>query len=446
MTLTTTKGKSSEKSSATSLRDVPSRKLLNLPWRVLARPEQRPPDGIWRTWYVRGGRGSGKTRTGAEMLAKWIRANPGQDWAIVAPTFGDARDVDMEGPLSGLLKVLGLPRGYKGWNRSQGELFLPDGGRVFCDGADDGAYRIQGQNLAGLWADEIGLWKRWQEAWDESIQPAVRIDPARIVATGTPKRGHLLVRRLFDDPDTPKSLLLTEDNAANLSKSALDYLRKRYGDTELGRQELEGAILTNIPGALVTPDMFVWRTAPVIHDAGSLVPNFLRGCVAIDPAVSYGADSDETGIIAVGKGVDNDAYVVDDQSGKYSPDSWARRAIRCADEHKFDLIVGEVNNGGDMIEHTLRGAGWKGAYKAVHATRGKRTRAESVSGGYERNLQLGGSGFRIFHVRHFPELEDQWLQFTPESNDSPDRVDAEVWALFELMLLDQSGQFGSLIA
>jgi len=381
---------------------------------------------------VRGGRGSGKTRTGAEMLAQWIRTYPGKEWAIVAPTFGDARDVDMEGPLSGLLRVLGLPRGYKGWNRSQGELFLPDGGRVFCDGADDGAYRIQGHNLSGLWADEIGLWKRWK---DESIAYAVRIDPARIVATGTPKRGHPLVRRLYEDADIPTSLLLTEDNKANLSRSALDYLRRRYGATELGRQELEGAILTDVPGALVRVEMFVHHPAPLTHDAAKgLIPSFVRGCVAIDPAVSYGENSDETGIIAAGLGTDGNAYVVDDQSGRFSPDTWSRRAIKCAQENDFDLIVGEVNNGGDLIEHNLRQHGWKGNYHAVHATKGKRVRAEAVSGGYERNLQVDAPGFRIIHTREFPELEDQWCRFTPESNVSPDRLDAEVWALFELVL------------
>ena len=382
------------------------------------------------------------------MLARWIRENPGKEWAIVAPTFGDARDVDVEGPKSGLLQVLGLPRGFKGWNRSQGELFLPDGGRVFCDGADDGAYRIQGHNLSGLWADEVGLWKRWKEAWDESIAYAVRIDPARIVATGTPKRGHPLVKRLFDDPDIPHSLLLTEDNRANLSRAAIDYLRKRYGGTELGRQELEGAILTDVPGALVSADMFVHRAAPLMHDAvQGLVPRFTRGCVAIDPAVSYGENSDETGIIAVGLGADGNAYVVDDQSGKFSPDTWSGRAIACANENGFDLIVGEVNNGGDLIENNLRQHGWQGSYRAVHATKGKRVRAESVSAGYERNLQIGSPGFRIIHTREFPELEDQWCRFTPESSVSPDRVDAEVWALFELVLgVEGGGEQFSMIA
>jgi phage terminase large subunit-like protein len=399
----------------------------------IRRPEQIPPDGEWRTWYVRGGRGGGKTRTGSETLADWIRTYPGRAWGVVAPTYGDVRDKCIEGP-SGLLRALHLPRRYEGWNRSMGQMFLPDGTVVYADGADDGALRIQGENLSGLWADEVGLWKDWKTSWDESIAFAVRMDPARIVATGTPKRGHPLVKRLVDDPTVPKTLVRTLDNAQNLSKRALDELLRRYSGTELGRQELEGEVLSDVPGALVRPDMIVVRPPSMIHVNGVLEPHYVRGCIAIDPAVSYGPEADETGIIAAALGADGNGYVVDDQSGRFSPDAWAKRAIACAQENRFDLIVAEVNNGGDLVEAAVRAAGWKGRYRAVHATRGKRTRAEAVSGGYERNLQLGSPGFRIFHVRPFPELEDQWCSFTPESIESPDRLDAEVWAFFELLI------------
>src|SRR5947207_145760 len=357
MTSLTTNPKSSEKSSAPSLRDVRTKTLLSLAWRVLRRPEQKPPAGEWRVWYIRGGRGSGKTRAGSETLAEWIRANPGHEWAAVAPTFGDARDVCVEGP-SGLLNAFGLPRSFKGWNRSYGELFLPNASGVYCDGADDGALRIQGRNLAGLWADEVGLWRQWRIAWEESIAYAVRIDPARIVATGTPKRGHPLVKLLLHDDSVQTTRMRTADNAVNLSSAALADLQRRYAGTELGRQELEGEELTDVPGALVRREMIGYGDAPLSVQEGVVRPTYQRVVVAIDPAVSYGPESDETGITVQAKGIDGKGYVLDDISGHYSPHDWARAAMNAFDEHKADAIVGEVNNGGDLVESNLSNDGF----------------------------------------------------------------------------------------
>ena len=438
MDSTTTRPTRSATPSAPSLRDVPTRKLLatlnRLPWRRLARPEQLPPPGEWRVWYVRGGRGSGKTRTGSQALAEWILAYPGLDWAVVAPTFGDARDVCIEGP-SGLLHALGLPRTFDGWNRSYGELFLPGGGVVYCDGADDGALRIQGKNLAGLWADEVGLWRNWRTAWEESIAFAVRIDPARIVATGTPKRGHPLVRKLLHDERIPTTRLRTFDNAANLSRTALDELVRRYGGTDLGRQELEGEELEEVEGAQVRRDMIVYRPLTQVYDKQrNLVDHWTRGAVAIDPAVTSGPDSDETGIVAAVVDPSGDGYVVEDRSGRYSPLGWSKEAIAVARNLGIDTIVAEVNNGGDLVEAQIRNAGWTGRIIKVHASRGKTARAEPVGAGYERVVDPASTGFRIYHVRPFPELEDQWCTFTRETADSPDRLDAEVWAMTYLLV------------
>lgn len=234
-------------------------------WRTLARPDQRPPSGDWRTWYVRGGRGGGKTWTGARTLAEWIRESdaPGQ-WGVVAPTYGDARDTCIEGE-SGLLDALGLPRQYRGWNRSIGELWLPDGNVVYADGADDGALRVQGKNLRGAWCDEVGLWKKWQTAWDESVEFAVRKGEARIVATGTPKwnmPAKALVRKLLDDPAVPKSRLRTLDNAAHLSERMLANARALVG-TKLGQQELDGDLLDELSGMFRQSDFRHWRYADV---------------------------------------------------------------------------------------------------------------------------------------------------------------------------------------
>jgi predicted phage terminase large subunit-like protein len=393
-------------------------------WRLQARLPQQPPDGEWRTWYIRGGRGGGKTWTGSHTLSEWIAQNPGKDWAIVAPTYGDARDVCVEGP-SGLLSALGLPRHYKPWNRSLGELNLPDGGTVYIDGADDGALRIQGKNLAGLWADEVGLWRQWKTAWEESIAFAVRIDPARIIATGTPKRGHPLVKRLMDDPTVARTVVRTLDNAPNLSRAALDELLRRYEGTELGRQELEGDILSDVPGALVKRDQIQYAQPPRRYHENELVPDYSRIVVAIDPAGTYGPDSDETGIVVAGSR-ESLGFVIDDLSGRFPPLEWARRAIRAYDENKADAIVVETNFGGDMVEQTLRSAGFTGHVIKVTASRGKSLRAEPVTSKYEQGL--------IYHVRPFPELEDQLCSYTPDTKESPDRMDALVWAFTELLV------------
>jgi predicted phage terminase large subunit-like protein len=397
---------------------------MGMAWRFQARSPQLPPDGEWRTWYIRGGRGGGKTWTGSHTLSEWIAQNPGKDWAIVAPTYGDARDVCVEGP-SGLLSALGLPRHYKPWNRSLGELNLPDGGTVYIDGADDGALRIQGKNLAGLWADEVGLWRQWKLAWDESIAFAVRIDPARIIATGTPKRGHPLVKRLMEDETVACTVVRTLDNAPNLSRAALDELLRRYEGTELGRQELEGDILSDVPGALVKRDQIQYAQPPRRYHENELVPDYSRIVVAIDPAGTYGPDSDETGIVVAGSR-ESLGFVIDDLSGRFPPLEWARRAIRAYDENSADAIVVETNFGGDMVEQTLRSAGFTGHVIKVTASRGKSLRAEPVTSKYEQGL--------IYHVRPFPELEDQLCSYTPDTKESPDRMDALVWAFTELLV------------
>lgn len=392
------------------------RRLRRRLWQRVARPEQRIPDGDWRTWYLQGGRGSGKTRAAAEALAEHIETHPAGDWGVIAPTYGAARDVCVEGP-SGLLQALGLGRTFDGWNRSMGELRLPDGGMVYVDGADDGALRVQGKNLRGAWCDEVGLWRRWQLAWHESLAFAVRIDPARIIASGTPKEGHGLVRLLVDDANVPKSRLRTRDNLANLSPEAVAELEAAYGGTRRGRQELDGEFLTDVPGAL-------WSLAMI--DAGRVdrAPDLVRVVVAVDPAVTSGDDSDETGIVAAGVDSAGDVYVLADRSCRLSPDGWARRVVDLFDEHAADRVVAEVNNGGDLVELTLRTVDREVPYRKVHATRGKRLRAEPVAALYEQG--------RVHHVGVMGELEDQLVSWTPESATSPDRMDALVWAVTDL--------------
>jgi predicted phage terminase large subunit-like protein len=413
-------------------------------WRASARPEQVPPEGEWRTWYLRGGRGGGKTWTGANTLAEWMQLHPG-DYGIVAPTYGDARDTCMEGP-SGLLAALGTTRSEvdRGasrlvdvWNRSLGEMRMRNGSKVYIDGADDGALRVQGKNFRGLWADEVGLWRAWRRAWDESIKFAVRIGPARIVATGTPKRGHGLVRALMADETVAQSIVRTLDNAANLDPSFLDEVKRRYEGTTLGRQELEGELLEDVPGALWRRELIVYGPTPLILRHDEAVPDMGRVVVAIDPAVTSGEDSDETGIVVAGLGApDRRGYVMDDGSGRFTPVEWARRAVQLYRDHGADRIVAEANNGGDLVEAVIRQVDPHVPVTLVRASRGKRTRAEPVSALYEQG--------KVAHVRPFPELEDQMCSYTGEPGEaSPDRLDALAWAMTELFSLGADDTWGS---
>lgn len=417
--------------------------LRNALWKKARRPEQIPPEGEAWIWYIRGGRGSGKTRTGAEALAEQIvpTINEGSergDWGVIAPTFGDARDICFEGP-SGLKTALaGFTDGpwRKAWNRSQGQLRLANGATVFADGADDGALRVQGKNLRGAWLDEVGLWKKWEQAFDESITFAVRMSPAVMIATGTPKVGHGLVTRLLKgDPnhDIPPadyhSHMKMVDNIDNLSTVLVQKLIKRYGGTALGKQELDGELLEEVEGAL-------WTIALIhenrIREAGPST----RVVVGVDPA----GGATETGIVAAGVTYHcicgepgAHAYVLDDHSLLGSPDSWGSAAVNLFDQQAADRIVGEVNYGGDMVEKVVRSVRSNISFKAVRATRGKAVRAEPVVALYEQG--------RVHHVGTFGDLESEMTTWVPPerpngSSWSPNRLDALVWAITELGLID----------
>ncbi len=386
-------------------------------WAATARTEQRPPDGDWRVWYLRGGRGSGKTRAGAETLADWILANEPGDWAIIAPTFGDARDICVEGP-SGLRKALG--GAVENWNRSIGELYVRNGSKVHIDGADDGALRIQGTNLRGAWCDEVGLWRNWRTAWEESIGFAVRLEPGLVIATGTPKTGHPLVKALLKDSSVAVSRMRTLDNAENLNDRALAALVAKYGDTRLGRQELEGEFLEDVPGAL-------WQWDMIVHLEHPEHVQLDRIMIGVDPAVTSGEDADDTGIIVAGWSKHlNKTWILEDATCHDTPDGWAQRVVQLYEDWDADLIVAEANNGGDLVESVIRTVSRNVPYKKVHASRGKRVRAEPIAALYEQG--------RVYHHRSFPELEEQMTTYTVDTDDSPDRLDALVWALTELVV------------
>lgn len=398
-------------------------------WRDKARPEQLPPND-WRTWFVRGGRGSGKTWTGSNILSEMALTTPGE-YGVVAPTDNTVRTVCFDGP-SGLLHSLGtnvaeVSRGasnyVSAYNQSRTELHLRNGSVIYGDGADDGAPTIQGKNLRGLWADEVGLWRKWQPAWEESIRYAVRLAPARIIATGTPKRGHPLVRSLMADDTVHKTLLRTSDNAANLDPALLAELYSKYGGTTLGRQELEGEMLDDVPGAL-------WHRAMVDIFRVDVTPELRRIVVAIDPSATSTESADEAGIVVVGKGGSmNHGYVLEDISKRTTPHDWASIAIAAYKRHKADRIVAESNQGGEMVTEVIHAIDPSVPVKLVHASQGKHTRAEPIAALYEQG--------RVHHVGGFELLEDQMCSWNPDTDPkSPDRMDALVWGLTELMLTD----------
>lgn len=348
-------------------------------------------------------------------------AHPESRIGIVAPTYADARDTCVEGD-SGLLRIL-PPAAVKVWNRSLGELILTNGTRYKLFSADE-PERLRGPQHHRMWFDEMAAWKYAQATFDMAMF-GLRLGehPQAVVAT-TPKPiplvKELLKRRNADVVVTRGS---TFDNAANLAPAALAQLRARYEGTRLGRQELEAEVLDDTPGALWTRD----RIEALRVDAA---PKALeRVAVAVDPAATSEEGSDETGIVVSARGTDGHGYVLADLSMRGTPGQWGRRVVSAFVDFGADRIIGEVNNGGEMVEHVIRTValemGVEIAYKAVHASRGKITRAEPVAAMYEQG--------RYHHVGAFPTLEDQLCTYVAGAGQkSPDRMDALVWGATEL--------------
>lgn len=386
-------------------------------WRVWARPEQLAPDGNWRVWLLLAGRGFGKTRSGAEWVRAQVESGAAKRIALVAPTARDARLVMVEGE-SGLLSIASA-EARPTFAPTKRQLVWPNGAVATLFSADE-PDRLRGPQFDAAWCDELAAW-RYPAAWDMLMMGLRLGQNPRAVVTTTPKPVKL-IRMLLAAPDCVVTRGTTRDNAANLAPGFLASILKQYEGTRLGRQELDAELLDDMPGAL-------WSRDAIERARVDAAPALRRVVVAIDPAVSSGDDADETGIVVAALGQDGQGYVLDDLSGRYSPHDWAARAIDAYRLHRADRIVAEVNNGGAMVEATLRVLDAGVSYKAVHASRGKLARAEPVAALYEQT--------RVHHVGAFPALEDQLCAFTggPMSHmASPDRVDALVWALSELML------------
>lgn len=398
------------------------------PWRSFARPKQIAPEGDWRVWLVQAGRGFGKTRVGAEWICEQIQAGK-RRLALVAPIAADCRDVMVEGE-SGILavcsgevkgpdgKAVGVkhPIGMPLYEPSKRRLTWPNGAIATTYSGEE-PERLRGPQHDSAWCDEIGAWKYPTDVWDMLMFGLRLGDNPRVCATTTP-RPIQLIRDLLKAPSTIVVRGATSENAENLAPQFLEQIVGKYKDTRLGRQELEGELLDDVPGAL-------WQRAQLDALRVDAAPELIRVVVAIDPAMTSGEKADETGIVAAGKGVDDHWYVLADRSCRDTPDGWGRRAVGLHKEMTGDRIVAEVNNGGEMVEHVLRTIDSEIPYKAVHASRGKRVRAEPIAALYEQG--------KVHHVGGFTALEDQMCNFVPDDYDgSPDRVDALVWALTEL--------------
>lgn len=341
---------------------------------------------------------------------------PKTRWAIVAPTFGDGRDICLEGE-SGIVSVAERYGMLRDYNRSTGEVFFTNKSRMKTYSGKD-YERLRGPQHHGAWVDELGSFTYPQEAFDQ-LQFGLRLGThPQVIVTTTP-RPSKLIKDLITRKDWVTVRGSTFDNAKNLPESMLSNLLAKYGDTRLGRQELYAEILEDVEGAL-------W-THQVIEDgriAKDKMPQLLRIVVGVDPAASNNPNSDSTGIVVVGVSSDRQFYVLSDKTLKASPQGWAEAAVAAYKEFSADRVVAERNNGGDMVESTLRHVDYNVPVKLVWASKGKKLRAEPISALYEQG--------RVHHVGYFGELEEQMCEWTQESDDSPDRLDALVWALTEL--------------
>ena len=360
------------------------------------------------------GRGWGKTLTGAYDIIQYCLLNPNSICGVIAPTYGDLKRVCFAGE-SGLLGILDRELfDVSGYNKSANEITFYNGSKITGFPAIE-PDRLRGVQFHRIWCDELASW-RYRETFD-NLMMALRLGQSpKCIITTTPRPTEL-IKELAVRSDTKIIRGSTFDNVANLAPSAIKMLKERYEGTRLGRQELYAEILDDIEGAL-------FNGVNIEQNRVELTPTLTRIVVAVDPAVTSNASSDETGIVVAGRSEDNQYYILEDFSGIFSPDVWIKKAIECYYKFDADRIVCEVNNGGDLIEKLLRVQDVNVPYTSVRATRGKMLRAEPISALYEQD--------KVHHVGYFKELEEQMTSYTPYTTKSPDRLDAVVWALTSL--------------
>ncbi|MDZ7905052.1 MAG: terminase family protein [Cypionkella sp.] len=399
-----------------------------------ALPHQVAPEGNWKTWVILGGRGAGKTRAGAE----WVRAQVegagpkdaglSQRVALVGETFDQVRDVMIFGD-SGII-ACSPPDRRPEWQATRKRLVWPNGAIAQAFSAHE-PDSLRGPQFDAAWVDELAKWKRGEDAWDQ-LQFALRLgDNPRQVVTTTPQNVPVL-KTVLANPSTVSTHAPTQANRANLAESFLAEVTARYGGTRLGRQELEGLLIEGVEGAL-------WTAAMLASAQIDAAPSLSRIVVAVDPPVSANKTSDTCGIVVVGAITDGPpqnwrAVVLEDASVQgASPEGWARAALDAMARHGAERLVAEVNQGGNLVESVIRQIDALVPFRAVHARASKGARAEPVAALYEQG--------RVAHLRDLGALEDQMLLMSAQGfggRGSPDRVDALVWALTDLIIAPAS--------
>jgi phage terminase large subunit-like protein len=379
-------------------------------------------------WLVMGGRGAGKTRLGAEWVNALVlgystfsrdRYTP---IALVGETIADVRDVMIEGP-AGIKKSIRAKTCRPKFYSSKRQLVWHNGAIAQLFSSED-PESLRGPQFAAAWCDEIGKWKNAVETWD-MLQFGLRLGShPRVVATTTP-RATKLMKRLVGDEDVLKTIVTTRENEANLAPGFVDAMTARYGQSDLGRQELNGELIEDDKNA-------IWKRDELEKCQGVRPQELNRIVIAVDPPATSGKNSASCGIVAAGLDDEGIGWVLADRTiSAATPQQWARRAVALYHELKADRIVAETNQGGEMVVAVIRQIDPHVPVKSVRANRGKRARAEPVSALYTQD--------KVRHARRFAELEDEMCNFTVDGlsgGRSPDRLDALVWALTELMLKD----------
>jgi len=388
-------------------------------WSLWARPDQTPPPGDWISWLILAGRGAGKTRAGAEAVRAWVRNFAFVN--LIGPTHDDVRDVMVTGE-SGLMAI--CPHDERPYYaRSAQRLDWPNGAVTLLFSAQE-PDRLRGKQHMKLWLDELAAWPH-ADAFDQAMFGLRLGDRPQAVITTTP-RPIKLIKQLIDDKDTIVTRASTFDNTAYLAEGFIKRITSRFEGRAIGRQELFAEIIEEAAGALWTRELLERQRLPTDQ-----AYEYMQIVIGVDPPAKSGAKADECGIVVAARRIGGDLHVLADLSSQgESPGQWAQRVVTGYRQFKANRIVAEVNNGGDMVVEVLRQADANLPVRKVTATRGKFLRAEPVAAAYERG--------RVYHIGAFAKLEDQLCSLTPDfdrriAGYSPDRADALVWAITDLI-------------
>lgn len=396
-----------------SLSDKEAEELL-YDWKVWARPKQLPPLGDWLTWMVLTGRGWGKTRTAAEWVIEQAKKGA-KHIALIGQTVPDVRDTMIKLGPSSILKI-SHPSFRPEYIPSLRTLAWSNG-TIATTYSGDKPDQVRGPSHDIVWIDELAKFQYPQDIWDNLMFGLRESEDMRILITTTP-RPIKTIKDIIAMSSTITVRGSTYENKDNLPKKYFEQVIAPYVGTRLGQQEIEGKILDDNPNAL-------WTRKMIEDNRVNKHPNLIRVVIGVDPEASDTKTSAETGIIAAGIDDKGHGYILGDDTIKGKPDKWGNAVVTSYYKYRGDRIIGEVNNGGDMIEYVIKTIDPNVSYKSVRATKGKYIRAEPVSALYEQG--------KIHHVGNFIDLEDQLCEWE-QGRKSPDRLDAEVWAITELML------------